>query len=320
MQLDLRQRPSVREKLNSTNRYISDKLKSLDNKEISDACLHIHQAGGKRLRPLVFLCSAEALGTDHQDVVPIAAGIEALHAATLIQDDLPIMDDDDKRRGEETVHKIFGCEVALLSSNVLQAESIRWAQNANLSNNKLVQVSDVMNSVINSICNGQVQDAKLENSENADKEDYNSMISKKTAELYSCSSMLGGIVSNAGSSDIQDISRYGYNLGMAFQMIDDLLDFKQNTGKDTYTDIENKKLTAVTLHGLNNNVPIFDDSYSMEERAEMLRNNGSIEYVRNQAQIYTEDSRDALENIDIKDEEAGKILESLLDFTVKRTH
>jgi geranylgeranyl diphosphate synthase type I len=320
MQLDLNERPSVKEKLVDTNKYILDRLKSLDNKEISDACLHIHQAGGKRLRPLVFLCSAEMLGTDYQDVVPVAAGVEALHTATLLQDDLPIMDDDDERRGKETVHKKFGCEVALLSSNVLQAESIQWAQNAELSDDKLVQVSEAMNSVIKRICNGQMQDVKLEDSENADKKDYNDMISEKTAELYSCSSMLGGIISSASSSDIQNLSKYGYNLGMAFQMIDDFLDFEDDTGKDRYTDIENKKLTAVTLHGLNNDVPVFDESYSTEEKVGMLRNEGSIEYAKKQAQQYIEKSRDALESIDIKNEEAGEILDNLLDFTVKRTY
>lgn len=320
MQLDLKKRPSVKEKLVDTNKYILDRLKSLDNKEISDACLHIHQAGGKRLRPLVFLCSAEMLGTDYQDVIPVAAGLEALHTATLMQDDLPIMDDDDERRGKTTVHKKFGCEVALLSSNILQSESIQWAQNAELSDDKLVQVSEEMNLVIKRICNGQMQDVKLEDSENANEKDYNDMISKKTAELYSCSSMLGGIISATSSSDIQNLSKYGYNLGMAFQMIDDFLDFEDDTGKDRYTDVENKKLTAVTLHGLNNDVPVFDDSYSTEEKVEMLRNEGSIEYAKNQAQQYVEKSRNALESIDMKNEEAGEILDNLLDFTVKRTY
>lgn len=320
MQLDLKKRPRVKEKLIDTNKYILDKLKSLDNREISDACLHIHQAGGKRLRPLVFLCSAEMLGTNYQDIVPVAAGLEALHTATLMQDDLPIMDDDDERRGKKTVHKRFGCEVALLSSNVLQAESIRWAQNAELSDDKLVQVSEIMNSVIRRICDGQMQDVELEDSKDTNVENYNDMISKKTAELYSCSSMLGGIVSTASSSEVQKLSTYGHNLGMAFQMIDDFLDFEEDTGKDRYTDVENKKLTAVTLHGLENDVPIFDDSYSTEEKVEMLREEGSVEYAKNQAKQYIEKSREALKSIDMKNEEAGEILDDLLDFTVKRTY
>lgn len=319
MRLDSRLDDYVKERIQRTDEFIIDRLEDLDG-EISEACLHIHRAGGKRLRPLVFLCSAEIFGRNYEDVVPTAAGIESLHTASLIQDDLPLMDDDDTRRGVETVHKVFGSDVALLSSNVLQSKCVRWSLDSNLDSETHSRVSKILDRTIEDICSGQVQDMRLKSSSGITEDKYLDMVSMKTASLYECASRLGSVVGTTGNNQETLISSFGRNLGTAFQMIDDYIDFMNETGKDRFTDLDNNRVTIVTLHGLRNDVPVFSNEYTNEQKLEMLEETGSIQYAKNKAQNHIQIARDSLSEIEADNEESKEVLGSVLEFTLERTH
>jgi geranylgeranyl diphosphate synthase type I len=319
MRLDSRLDDYIKERIQRTDEFIINRIEDLDG-EVSEACLHIHRAGGKRLRPLVFLCSAEIFGKSYEDVVPTAAGIESLHTASLIQDDLPLMDDDDTRRGVETVHRVFGSDVALLSSNVLQSKCVRWSLDSNLDNETHNRVSKILDRTIGDICSGQVQDMSLESSTVTTEDEYLDMVSMKTASLYESASRLGSVVGTTSNNQETLISSFGRNLGIAFQMIDDYIDFIRETGKDRFTDLDNSKVTIVTLHGLQNGVPVFNDEYTNKKKLEMLEETGSIQYAKDKAQNHIQIARNSLSEIEAENENSKEVLESVLEFTLERTH
>ncbi len=201
-------------------------------------------SGGKRIRPVLTLSTAELFGRDTESVIKAACGIELIHTFSLIHDDLPCIDNDDFRRGKPTNHKVFGEAMALLAGDALLVCGFDLIiKNSELKGIKKQSILKLIKETsfyigTENMLGGQVEDITLK-SENITKEDLNNLYMKKTAALICLSIRAGAILSDANQSQLKALTKYGENIGLAFQIVDDMLDIMQdqrNIGKPTYAD------------------------------------------------------------------------------------
>lgn len=215
-------------------------------------------AGGKRIRPVLALASYEACDGDPEDIVPFASSLELIHTYSLIHDDLPAMDNDDLRRGKPTNHKVFGEGIAILAGDGLLTEAFFMMANSisnkNIKNTALIRaIKEIaFASGIHGMVGGQAQDLLSEDAE-PDKGTLSFIHKHKTGALISGSLRAGAILANCTKPSLSAITRYGENIGLAFQVIDDILDIEGNTdelGKTTGSDERKKKMTYPGLYGI----------------------------------------------------------------------
>lgn len=215
-------------------------------------------AGGKRLRPALMFASFGIFSQREETVIPYAASIEALHTYSLIHDDLPAMDDDDLRRGRPTNHKVFGEAEAILAGDALLTKAFEFASDR--SNTPGVTDSIRVNAVYalslaagdKGMVAGQFADIEAE-SKSACAEMVDFIHLNKTAALIRYSVSMGAILAGRDNEDFIRLDSFGKNLGIAFQIIDDILDITSDTdtlGKDAGSDVENGKATYPAIHGL----------------------------------------------------------------------
>lgn len=227
----------------------------LDNQDIvAEAMKYSLLNGGKRLRPVFCLEFAKMCSCDRKDALDFACAVEYIHTYSLIHDDLPCMDDDDYRRGKPSCHKKFGEATALLAGDGLLTQAFQIIGDCDLSDSKKVLATRLLaqNSGVSGMIGGQVIDLKYE-SETPDLKQLLSVHRLKTGALISASCLLGCIAAGADNDKISAASRFAYNLGIAFQIKDDILDVVGNSeilGKPVGSDAENEKTTYVTLEGL----------------------------------------------------------------------
>ncbi|MBI4690345.1 MAG: polyprenyl synthetase family protein [Nitrospirae bacterium] len=215
-------------------------------------------AGGKRVRPILCLAAYEACDGDSEDILPFASSIELIHTYSLIHDDLPAMDNDDLRRGKPTNHKVFGEGIAILGGDGLLTEAFYIMADSlsmrNIKNTALIRaIKDIaFASGIHGMVGGQTQDLLSENSD-PDKETLFFIHKHKTAALITSSVRAGAFLANCTKPVLNAITRYGENIGLAFQIIDDILDIEGSTdelGKTVGSDIRKKKMTYPAIYGL----------------------------------------------------------------------
>ena len=222
---------------------------------IHKAMRHSIFAGGKRLRPILCLAAAEACGGKVEIAMPAACAVECLHTYTLIHDDLPCMDDDDFRRGVPTCHKVYGEGVAVLAGDALQALSFQLL--ASVPANARFDVGDYVTELAVTsgslhLIGGQVMDLEGEGKK-LPLADLRFVHESKTAALLTTSIKLGGMSAGANAEQIQGLHNFGWNTGLAFQIIDDILDVTQTTeklGKSAGKDLASDKSTYPALLGL----------------------------------------------------------------------
>lgn len=227
----------------------------LDNQDVVvEAMKYSLLNGGKRLRPVFCLEFAKMCFCDRKDALDFACAVEYIHTYSLIHDDLPCMDDDDYRRGKPSCHKKFGEATALLAGDGLLTQAFQIIGDCDLSDSKKVLATRLLaqNSGVLGMIGGQVIDLKYE-SETPDLKQLLSVHRLKTGALISAACLLGCIAAGADNDKISAASRFAYNLGIAFQIKDDILDVVGNSeilGKPVGSDAENEKTTYVTLEGL----------------------------------------------------------------------
>lgn len=224
-------------------------------KKLYDAMNYSIFAGGKRLRPMIMMMTAKMLGKPIDTVLPFACAMEMIHTYSLIHDDLPAMDNDDLRRGKPTNHKVFGEATAILAGDALLTKAFEIAAKYGAEyadTDKVVKAIAILASAAGceGMAGGQVIDifAGIENLEG-----LKNMHSLKTGALIRASGVIGAVLSGADNERIKAIDSYCYNLGIAFQIQDDILDVLGNEellGKPIGSDTENNKSTYVTLCGL----------------------------------------------------------------------
>lgn len=212
-------------------------------------------AGGKRLRPILSLAAAEAVGGEPEDAVPVGCALEMIHTYSLIHDDLPAMDDDDLRRGKPTNHKVFGEAIAILAGDALltQAFVLLCDYRASLPE-RAVQIIQVVAKAASyrGMVGGQVVDMLSQNRP-ADLETVQQMHSRKTAALIAAATEAGALAGKGAEAQVAAMARYGRSVGLAFQIADDILDIEGDAellGKSTGADAARGKVTYPAAVGL----------------------------------------------------------------------
>ncbi len=249
-------------------RYIKEKkgrieqfINSYFNPPIFPSVLHESvmyslTAGGKRLRSILCISSYETCGGT-QDITAYATAIEFIHTYSLIHDDLPSMDNDDLRRGKPTNHKVFGEAIAILAGDGLLTEAFRILSNPNYADVNPLSLLKVISEIAYSagvygMVGGQAYDLISEGKE-PDKEIVEFIHLNKTAKLISASVKSGAILADANDEQITRIETYGLSIGLAFQIVDDILDIEGTTeqlGKPKGSDEKKGKMTYPRVYGI----------------------------------------------------------------------
>ncbi|MEQ1853411.1 MAG: polyprenyl synthetase family protein [Chthoniobacteraceae bacterium] len=212
-------------------------------------------AGGKRLRPVLTLAAAEACGGKIPAAMPAACAVECIHTYSLIHDDLPCMDDDDLRRGRPTSHKVFGEGIAVLAGDALLTVAFEILAKAKPARRYPIaeQIADLaVASGSRWLVGGQVADLEGEGRK-LDGDDLKYIHRCKTAALLTASIRLGAMSANATPAQLRSLTTFGQSVGLAFQVIDDILDVTQSTeklGKSAGKDITSQKATYPAVFGM----------------------------------------------------------------------
>lgn len=214
-------------------------------------------AGGKRLRPILCLATCELTGGTIEMAMPTACALEMIHTMSLIHDDLPAMDNDDFRRGKPTNHKVYGEDIAILAGDGLLAYAFEYVatQTQNVAPNKIVEVIARLGRTVGAagLVGGQVLDLESEGKSDITAETLSFIHTHKTGALLEASVVCGAILANAPQEDIEGLSRYAQNIGLAFQIIDDILDITatdEQLGKTAGKDLDAQKATYPSLWGI----------------------------------------------------------------------
>jgi len=311
------------------NKYLNSKLKG-NPKKLYDAAGHLIIHGGKRLRPYMVIKSCQILGGKSSNAMNAASAVEMVHNFSLVHDD--IMDNDEMRHGVPTVHKKYGMSIAILAGDVLFSKAFQIISDSKLSPNATIQLVSRLAKACVDICEGQLLDVKMaEEKKIPTQSDYITMIGKKTAALFDVSCAMGAICASNKAKDVSNLSTFGRNLGIAFQITDDLIGVMGDpkiTKKPVGNDLrEGKKslpiLMAIKLAKDNDKKIIlkaFGNSKisrkDLNKAVEVIRSLGIEENVRKQALKYADKAEKSLAKYSGS---AKSELITLLDFVVKRS-
>ena len=214
-------------------------------------------AGGKRLRPILCLATCELAGGEGVIAMPTACALEMIHTMSLIHDDLPAMDNDDYRRGKLTNHKVFGEDIAILAGDGLLAYAFEYVatQTRDIPPQRVLQVIARLGHTVGAagLVGGQVLDLESEGKSDISADTLTFIHTHKTGALLETSVVSGAILAGASEEEVVRLSRYAQNIGLAFQIVDDILDItatQAELGKTAGKDLQAKKVTYPSLWGL----------------------------------------------------------------------
>ncbi|MGL5693528.1 MAG: polyprenyl synthetase family protein [Peptostreptococcaceae bacterium] len=250
---------SLKEKSNYVEKLLTEYMPKEEGYQttIMEAMNYSLGAGGKRLRPILTLEACKIVGGNESDAIPFAVAIEMIHTYSLIHDDLPALDNDDLRRGKPTNHKVYGDAMAILAGDALlnYAFEIMLSNSINKENpSKYIKaIHEIAKSAgIYGMIGGQVVDVQSEDKVIAkDKLDFIHL--NKTAAIIIGCMRAGAIVGDANEEELEKVTNYARNIGLSFQIVDDILDIigdEVKLGKHVGSDIENHKSTYPSLLGL----------------------------------------------------------------------
>ncbi|MDX2100523.1 MAG: polyprenyl synthetase family protein [Leptolyngbyaceae cyanobacterium bins.59] len=214
-------------------------------------------AGGKRLRPILCLATCELMGGTIDMAIPTACALEMIHTMSLIHDDLPAMDNDDYRRGRLTNHKVYGEDIAILAGDGLLAYAFEFVatETRNVEATRLLKVVARLGRAVGAagLVGGQVVDLECEGNADVSLETLNFIHTHKTAALLEASVVSGAILAGATDEDVQRLTNYAQDIGLAFQIVDDILDItstQEELGKTVGKDLRAQKATYPKFWGL----------------------------------------------------------------------
>ena len=321
---------SIKKNAKFVNKFLRKELNG-DPKQLYDAASHLIIHGGKRLRPYLVLKSCQMLGGKQSDAISAASAVEMIHNFTLVHDD--IMDNDEMRHGVTTTHKKFDIPLAILAGDVLYSKAYNTiSSKSKLSSNYTTQLVSKLSKACIEICEGQVNDIKFaENKKIPTEKEYIKMIEKKTAVLFEVSCAMGAICAKRKQKDVKNLSAFGKNLGIAFQITDDLIGIigdSKITKKPVGNDIrEGKKSLPIILaikkaRGQNRTkiMRVFGNSGASKQQINLavnvIRSLGVEKEVRNIALKYAQRAEKSISSYtgSAKNEMAG-----LLNFVTKRS-
>ena len=283
---------------------------------------YIVNSGGKRLRPLIVLLSALACGYQGKQHINLAAIIEFIHTATLLHDD--VVDESTLRRGRETANAIWNDHSSVLVGDFLYSRAFQMMVNANN-----MQVMQVMADTTNTISEGEVLQLLNAHDPDTDEQRYFNVIKYKTAILFSASTKLGAIVGDSGEKIYQALDAYGFNFGIAYQLIDDALDYSSDAatmGKNVGDDLAEGKPTLPLIyllqHGTEKQIHLVREAIEqgtldhLDAIQTAIRESDAIAYTKKLAQQYAEQAIHALEMLPNSDYKEALI--GLANFIVQR--
>lgn len=291
------------EELNKRIRYIEDVITNYLPKEdcfqksIFDAMEYSLMAGGKRIRPMLMLETFSLFGGENLELIkPFMAAIEMIHTYSLVHDDLPAMDNDEYRRGRKTTHVVYGEAMGILTGDGLLNYSIETVCNlfSKVTVDELPYIAKALKimtskSGVHGMIGGQVIDmsdsGNADNSNSIDKKQREErlvrMYKLKTSALIEASMMIGATMAKASDEEVDKIEEIASNIGLAFQIQDDVLDVTSSIeilGKPVHSDEKNEKVTYVTLKGLEQ-AKRDVDYYSMKSLTELVKLDGENEFL-----------------------------------------
>ena len=304
--------------------------------ELYEASMHLIRAGGKRLRPLALTLAGRMYGLSESLGIRAGASVEVLHNFTLIHDD--IMDKDRLRRGVPTVHTIYGTEKAIIAGDLLFAkafEALTALVNYGVSPGRIVSAVKELSWASVTVAEGQALDMSFEARSDVSVEDYITMVFKKTAALFKASLVIGALLAGAPEEEVEKLTEYGSDIGIAFQIRDDVLGLVGNEkvlGKPVLSDLREGKRTVLVIYALSKLggeersellKALGNKEASIEElrrAAELIRSTGAMEYADQLAEKYVDNGLEALNSTNAVDNEAKEMLKKLALYITQRKY
>jgi heptaprenyl diphosphate synthase len=297
-----------------------DHVVSDENPLVEQVAAYLRSAAGKRIRPALVLLSAAAVGADPGRSVPIAAAVELIHMATLVHDD--IIDRATLRRGRPTLYRAFNEQVAVLAGDFLFARAFQL-----LADTRQPAVVRTAADVVHAMCVGEIQQ-NLERGQPPTEAQYFSRIEAKTATFLAASCRLGALAADAESATVEALGRYGWHIGMAFQLIDDLLDLTADPevlGKEVAADFRQGVVTLPVMYALSHTrhpeelkavLTGPETKTATKAITGLLEESGALHYVQERAQAMVVEAKAALAGL--PPSPARDTLTLLADFVVAR--
>jgi octaprenyl-diphosphate synthase len=291
---------------------------------INQVAEHIIAAGGKRLRPMLLLLATRTLGCAGPAAHQLAAVVEFIHTATLLHDD--VVDESELRRGRKTANALWGNAASVLVGDFLYSRSFQLMVEL-----EQMDVMRILADTTNAIAEGEVLQLLHVHNPDTDEAAYLSVVERKTAVLFAAATRLGGVLANAPAPTQQALHDFGLNLGFAFQIADDVLDYTADAlalGKNLGDDLAEGKATLPLIHALRHSPPAIrqrlreivehGDASAFPEVLNAIRDCGGIEYSRQLAARYAERASAALSPLPAGS--AKDALNGLAQYSVDRDH
>lgn len=299
--------------------YLKKELKYIKPENLYNPVKYLLESGGKRLRPIIALNVSELLGGKISDTLPAAAALEIFHNFTLAHDD--IMDNSMLRRGKKTINSKWDNNTGILSGDVMLIISYEVLNQ--YQDSKYIHLSKKLTEISRLVCEGQQADMDFASKNGITENEYFEMIKNKTAVLIGCSFMFGGIVAEANDFNTNLLYEIGLNLGIAFQLEDDLLDCfgdQEKFGKKIGGDIIEKKKTLLYLFTNSNLEPKkkleFENIFNSNEIAESEKINsiklfyetsGALKYVKNKVKVYFDKADQLINKLELDNDTKRKL-------------
>lgn len=289
---------------------------------VSQVSEYIVTSGGKRLRPLIVLLAAKALGYSGDKQIQAAAIIEFIHTATLLHDD--VVDSSDRRRGKDTANTVFGNQASVLVGDFLYSRAFQMMVNVGR-----MQVMQILADATNTIAAGEVMQLMNVHDPDLTEQAYRKVIYRKTARLFEAGAQIAAILADRDPADEAAMIRYGQNLGTAFQLVDDALDYDaspEELGKNLGDDLAEGKPTLPLIYAMEKcteserqmiRSAVEEGGLDhLDEIHTVIESTGALEYTAKRAQEAADIAIDALSSI--PDSEYKEALITIADFAVKR--
>jgi octaprenyl-diphosphate synthase len=291
---------------------------------INQIAEHIIGGGGKRLRPMLVLLAAQAAGYRGRDHVLLAAVVEFIHTATLLHDD--VVDESDLRRGRKTANALWGNAASVLVGDFLYSRSFQMMVEADD-----MRVMRLLADTTNQIAEGEVLQLLNIHNPDTDEAAYLRVIERKTAVLFAAATRLGGLLADVPKAQEQALADFGLNLGFAFQIADDVLDYVSDAGtlgKNIGDDLAEGKATLPLIYAIERAAPAQAASLkraietggldSLDNIVAAIRDSGALERSQQKAQTYADAAKAALSTL--PQSPARTALAVLVDYALQRNH
>lgn len=311
-------------KMEAVNILIRQRMSSRHAPRIPEVTAHLVEAGGKRLRPMLTLATADLCGYDGTFDVHLAATVEFIHTATLLHDD--VVDESARRRGRPTANLLWDNKSSVLVGDYLFSRAFQLMVETGS-----LRVLDILANASATIAEGEVLQLSAARDLKTDEEIYLQVVRGKTAALFSAATEVGGVIAGAPEQHIRALHEYGDALGIAFQIVDDLLDYlgeSKVTGKNVGDDFRERKLTLPVIKAVAAASPEERAFWSrtietgdqhegdLEHALEMLTAHGALEQTRQDALSWTSRAKGAI--AELPDHPVRQMLIDLADYVIER--